>query len=139
MSSLKIKYFDCPLQFKTFEKEYLKIVKNVCLKGIYILGEDLNKFEENLAKFLGVKYAIGVSNCTDALLLSLYASGIRPGDEVITVSHTFIATIEVIRFLGAKPILIDINDDHDMDIDLLNQSVQNINKNLPEHLDLQGV
>ncbi|MEF9427291.1 MAG: DegT/DnrJ/EryC1/StrS family aminotransferase, partial [Candidatus Mariimomonas ferrooxydans] len=132
---LKIKYFNYPLLFKGYEKEYIKIINDTLSRGAYILGEDLKTFEENLAKFLGCKFAIGVSNCTDAMLLSLIAAGLKPGDEVISVSHTFVATIEVITFLRAKPVFVDIADDHNMDVDLVEAAVTPRTKAImPVHL-----
>jgi dTDP-4-amino-4,6-dideoxygalactose transaminase len=119
----KVKFFDYPLQFKTKEKEYMEIIHNTLSRGAYIFGEDSTKFEENLAHFVGTKYAIGVGNCTDALLLSLKAAGIGPGDEVITVTHTFVATVEVIKFLGATPVFVDIADDHNMNVDLVEVAI----------------
>ncbi len=119
IENLKVRFFDYPLQFKKYEKKYMEVIKRTFEKGAYILGEDLEVFEKNLAKFVGAKYAIGVGNCTDALLLSLLAAGIGPGDEVISVSHTFIATIEVIKFVGATPVFVDISDDHNMNVDLV--------------------
>ena len=119
----KVKFFDYPLQFGVNKEKYLNIIEDTLTRGAYILGEDLERFERNLAKFINVKYAIGVSNCTNALLLSLHAAGIGPGDEVISVSHTFVATIEVIKFLGATPILIDISDDHNMDAEKIEAAI----------------
>lgn len=120
---LKIRFFDYPLQFKVYESEYINIIKDTLSRGAYILGEDLKNFEENFARFAGAKYAIGVSNCTDALLLSLYAAGIGQGDEVISVSHTFVATIEVVKFLGAHPVFVDIADDHNMNVGLVETAI----------------
>lgn len=119
----KVRFFDYPLQFKIHEKEYMEIIRGTLTRGAYILSEDLKRFEENFAEFVGTKYAVGVSNCTDALLLSLYAAGIHPGDEVITVSHTFVATVEVIKFLRAIPVFVDITDDHNMNIDLVESAI----------------
>lgn len=119
----KVKFFDYPSQFRPYEKEYMKIIQDVLSRGAYILCEDLERFEENLANFVGAKYAIGVSNGTDAILLSLLAVGVGPGDEVITVAHTFVATVEVIKFLGAKPVFVDIADDHNMDVDLVEEAI----------------
>src|SRR5574341_115015 len=96
----KVRFFDYPVQFKAHEKEYMEIIHSTLSRGAYILGEDSTRFEENLARFVGTKYAIGVGNCTDALLLSMKAVGVGPGDEVITVTHTFVATVEVIKLLG---------------------------------------
>jgi dTDP-4-amino-4,6-dideoxygalactose transaminase len=124
----KVKFFDYPLQFKAHEKEYLKIIHNTLSRGAYILGEDLTRFEENLARFVGSKYAIGVGNCTDALLLSAKAAGIGPGDEVITVAHTFVATVEVMKFLGAVPVFVDIADDHNMNVELVEATLSSKTK-----------
>ncbi len=120
---MKVKFFDYPLQFKIHEKEYMEIIKNVLSRGHYILCEDLKRFEENLAHYVGTTYAVGVGNCTEALLLSLLAADIRLGDEVITVAHTFVATAEAIKFLGAKPVFVDIAEDHNMNVDLVEAAI----------------
>jgi len=131
----KVSFFDYPLQFKAYQAEYIEIIEDVLSRGQYILGEDLKRFEENLAEFVGTRFAIGVNNATEALLLSLYAAGVGPGDEVISVSHTFVATIEVIKFLGAKPVLIDISDDHNMNIELVEDAITDKTKAvIPVHL-----
>lgn len=131
----KLKFFDYPLQFEIYEKKYIEIIKETLSKGAYILCDDLKKFEEDFAKFVGTKYSVGISSCTDALLLSLYAAGIGLGDEVITVSHTFVATVEVIKFLGAIPVFVDIADDHNMNIDLVESAINSKTKAIiPVHL-----
>lgn len=95
-----------------------------CLKnGNLILREEVSKFEDNLAKYTGTKYGIGVGSGTDALFLSLRALGIKEGDEVITVSHTFIATIQGIIHCGATPILIDVGKNELMDVSLIEQAI----------------
>jgi dTDP-4-amino-4,6-dideoxygalactose transaminase len=76
----------------------------------FILGDEVKKFEEEVVSYTGSKHAIGVSNCTNALLLSLRALGVGPGDEVITTPFTFIATAEVIAIIGAKPVFCDIEE-----------------------------
>ena len=119
----KVKYINYPKHFQNHKKYYLKIIQETLEKGDLILREQLRSFEQNFAKFCGTKYAIGVSNCTDALFLSLYAAGIQPGDEVITVSHTFVATAAVIHQLGAKPVLVDIRDDHNMNVNLIEKVI----------------
>ncbi len=75
------------------------------------LGKNVQQFEKDFAQFCGVNHAIGVSSGTDAIELILRAAGIGPGDEVITVSHTFIATIEAILLCGARPVFVDITPD----------------------------
>lgn len=91
-----------------------------CVKdGKLILREEVVEFEKNLANYVGTKYAVAVNSGTDALFLSLKALGIGPGDEVITVSHTFIATIQAIVHCGATPVLIDVGTDELMDASLI--------------------
>ena len=119
----KVKFFDYPVQFTEHEEEYTKIFREVCGKGAFILGEEVERFEDEFAAFVGAKHAIGVGNCTDGLLLSLHAAGVGTGDEVISVSHTFVATIEVMQFLGAEPVFADITDDHNMDVDLVEKLI----------------
>ena len=116
---MKVPYFDYPLIFKSHEREHMDIIHSTLSRGAYIMGEDIERFEENLARFTGSRFAVGMGNCTDALLLALHAAGVGPGDEVVSVSHTFVATIEVIKFLGATPVFIDIAEDHNMDVDKL--------------------
>ncbi len=131
----KVNFFDYPLQFNAHEEEYIKIIRGVFSRGAFILGEDLVRFEGNFAEFVGSEFAVGVSCCTDAMLLSLYAAGVGPGDEVISVSHTFVATIEVIKFLGAKTVFVDIADDHNMGVDLVESAITPKTKAIiPVHL-----
>lgn len=118
-----VQYFDYPAQFLGQQSAYMEIIQDVLSKGSYILGEDLARFEKNLALFAGSKFAVGVSNGTDSILLSLLAAGIGPGDEVISVSHTFVATIEVVKLLGATPVFVDIADDHNMNVKLVENAV----------------
>ncbi len=99
-------------QFRSKEKKIIQSIKSVLKSNKYILGPQVEKFENKFSKFIGSKYAIGVSNGTDALKISLKAIGIKKGDEVITPSHTAIATISAIVDSGAKPIFVDINKDY---------------------------
>lgn len=80
----------------------------VILSGWVTQGPEVASFEQEFANYVGAKYACAVSNCTAALHLSLLAVGIKPGDEIITVSHSFIATASSIRYCGAVPIFVDI-------------------------------
>jgi dTDP-4-amino-4,6-dideoxygalactose transaminase len=124
----KVKFFNYPIQFKAHEKDYMSIINDTLARGAYILGEDLDKFEKNMAGFLGCGFAIGVGNCTDALLLALCAAGVGPGDEVISVSHTFVASVEVVKMLGATPVLVDIADDHNMNVELVEGAISSKTK-----------
>mgnify|MGYP001568891966 CR=1 FL=1 len=98
------------------KKEIDKAVLNCLSQGELTLRQEVWNLEKNIAKFVGTKYCVGVASGTDALFLSLLALGIGKGDEVITVSNTFIATIQAIVHTGATPILIDVEGDELMDI-----------------------
>ena len=101
--------------YQQHRQEILKAIDRCYTNGDFILRKDVKIFEKKLANFIGVKYAVGVNSGTDALRLSLEALNIGKGDEVITVSHTFIATIEEIVHVGATPVLIDVKEDGLMD------------------------
>ena len=103
-----MEFLDLKKQYKLIKKEIDAAIKRVLKSGHFIGGEEVEKFEKEVAKFCGTKYAIGVNSGTDALFLSLKALGIDKGDEVITTPFTFIATAEVIVNTGAKPVFIDI-------------------------------
>src|SRR3990167_10049690 len=105
-----------------FKKEYASIkseidqaIKRVLKSGWYILGKEVESFEQNFAKYNGVKYCVGVANGLDALQISLVALGIGKGDEVITVSNTAVATVLAITSVGAKPIFVDVDNYFQMD------------------------
>jgi dTDP-4-amino-4,6-dideoxygalactose transaminase len=112
-----VPFFNYPHLFKSHEDDFVRIFKDVGYRGAYILQKDLRDFEENLAKFAGTKYAIGLANGTDAIWIALMAAGIGKGDEVIFASHTYIATAASIHFVGAIPIPADCKEDHMLDPD----------------------
>lgn len=119
----KVPFVNYPAHYRSMEAEIDAAIKEVLVNGDLILRRHVREFEEGMASFLGVKHCIGVHCCTDALHLSLRAAGIGPGDEVITVAHTFVATIAAIVHSGATPVLVDIADDFNMDPDLLEDAV----------------
>ncbi len=131
----KVRYIDYPQQYQKMRNEILQAVDTVLSKGDVMLRQQLRDFENNLAAFVGTKYAVGTSNCTDALHLTLRAAGIKSGDEVITVSHTFVASAAAIHHSGATPVLIDIGDDHNMNMDLADAAINSRTKAImPVHL-----
>lgn len=131
----KVRFIDYPAQFRKMEREVMGTIRTVLSRGDLILRQQLRDFEEHLAAFVGTKYAVGVSSCTDALHLTLRAAGVGPGDEVITVSHTFVATAAAIHHAGATPVLVDIGDDHNMDVDLVEAAISSRTKAIiPVHL-----
>ena len=88
------------------------------------LGPAVAEFEEKIAKYCGSKYAVGISSGSDALIISLMALGIGAGDEVITTPFTFIATVEVILEMDAKPVFVDIEEDtYNLDISKVERAV----------------
>jgi len=100
------------------KRQYLKIkdevdaaVLNVLESSMFIGGSEVNNFANNLSKYLGVKHVIPCANGTDALQIALMALDLKPGDEVITPSFTFIATTEVIALLNLKPVFVDVDKD----------------------------
>lgn len=99
-------------EFKEHRNEILDAITKVLDNGNYILGPEVDKFEKSFASFCNVKYSIGVNSGTDALIFAMRALNIGPGDEVISVSHTAIATISAIIATGATPVLVDIEPDY---------------------------
>lgn len=106
---MKVPFIDLQRQHNPIKKELMDAFEKVLDSGQFILGDEVKNFEHEIASYIGVNYAIGVSNGTDALLLSLASLGIGPGDEVITTPFTFFATAEIIAILGAKPVFCDID------------------------------
>lgn len=121
--SYKVPFVDYPTHYRRLKSDIDSAIEECLSRGDLIMREQLRRFEENIASFVGVKYAIGVNSGTDALHLSLLAAGIGKDDEVITVAHTFVATVAVIVHCGAKPVLVDIADDYNMNIDLLEKAI----------------
>ncbi len=96
-------------QYKKIKKEIDEAALRVIASGQYILGKEVSEFENEIARYLNVKYAVGCASGTDALMVAMMALGIGPGDEVVTTPFTFAATTETIVLLGAKPIYVDID------------------------------
>lgn len=99
---------DLTRQFELIGDEVRAAIERVLPGGRYVLGPELIAFEQEYAAFCGTRYAIGVSNGTDALQLALAACDVGPGDEVITVPNTYIATVFAISYLGALPVFVDV-------------------------------
>ena len=119
----KVPFVGYKLQYQNLKSEIDKTIQDVLWRGDLILRQDIEEFEKNLAHFLGVKYVVGVNSGTDALIFTLKAAGIGSGDEVITVSHTFVASIASIIHSGAKPILVDVKEDFTMDVEKIEEVI----------------
>ena len=98
-------------QYNEIEEQIEQTVSRVLKSGWFILGQELEKFEREFAGYIGAKFAVGVNSGSDALLLAVQALGIGDGDEVLTVSHTFISTVDCIVRNGARPVFVDIDPD----------------------------
>ena len=108
MNEIKIPILDLTTQYQAIQGEIQTAINRVLESGRFILGEEVTQFEQTVAKYLGVKHAIGVNSGTDALIISLRSLGISKGDEVITTPFSFFATAEAISRVGATPIFVDI-------------------------------
>ncbi|OFX23523.1 MAG: transcriptional regulator [Bacteroidetes bacterium GWA2_31_9] len=123
-------------QYERIKNEVDNAIKNVIDTTAFINGGDVQLFQRNLEKYLNVKHVIPCANGTDALQIALAALDLKPGDEIITVSFTFVATVEVISLLGLKPIFVDVNkNDFNLNIDLLEKAITPKTKAIiPVHL-----
>lgn len=106
---MAVRFFNPSKDYKKYKKEIDSEIKRVLEAGDLILRADGEKFEQDFARFVGTKYAVGLNSGTDALYLSLWALGIKAGDEVLVPSHTFVATAQVVAQLGATPVLYENN------------------------------
>lgn len=106
-----IKSNDLNLEFKSISTEMMTAIEAVLHQGNYILGQQVEEFEKEFSEYINVKHTIGVNSGTDALFIAINALGIGLGDEVITVAHTFISTVDAITRNNATPILVDIDKD----------------------------
>ncbi len=128
MSSKSVPFFNYPWVYKQHENEILKKMQDVMEKGAFILQSELEQFEENLRNFLNVKYAYGVADGTNALIIALITSGIKPGDEVIIPSHTYIASAASIHYSGATPVPVECGKDHMLDVESAAKAISNNTK-----------
>ncbi len=117
-----VKYSYLQKQFSNSSDLWRKLKKFV-ETGDFTLGRELSKFENNFAKVIGTKYAVGVNSGTDAIKLSLKVLGVKEGDEIITAANTFVATVGAITEIGAKPIFVDCDDTFCMNVDHVERKI----------------
>ncbi|MBM4133220.1 MAG: DegT/DnrJ/EryC1/StrS family aminotransferase [Nitrospira sp.] len=108
---MNVPLLDLKAQFRGIKKEVMDAVETTCEEQAFVLGSRVAELEQALASYVGASHAVGVASGSDALLLSLMALGVEPGDEVITVPFTFFATAGAVSRLGAKPVFVDIRPD----------------------------
>jgi dTDP-4-amino-4,6-dideoxygalactose transaminase len=108
-----IAFFDLKRQTSSMQAEIVEAVERVLASGWFILGPEVEKFEQEFAAYIGVQHAIGVGSGTDALVIALRALGVgaNVNDEVITVPNTAVATVSAIELAGARPVLVDVHPD----------------------------
>ena len=131
-----IPFLDLQAQYRSIKREIDGAITRVVDSAQFVLGPEVTAFEERFAAYCGVRHCVAADSGTSALHLALLAAGIGPGDEVITVSMTFVATTAAILYCGAKPVFVDIDPDTwTMDPDLLEAAVTARTKGiLPVHL-----
>jgi dTDP-4-amino-4,6-dideoxygalactose transaminase len=111
MTEPRVPFVDMQARLRPLRDEILAACARVIDSGVFVMGPEARMLEEEFAAFCGVEHGVAVANGTAALQLALLALGIGPGDEVITVANTFIATAEAISALGATPVLVDVEPD----------------------------
>lgn len=119
----RVPFVDAKTHYRRLKSEVDFAITDTLAKGDLVMRQQLLDFEQHLAEFVGVKYAVGVNSGYHALHFSLLASGVGAGDEVITVGHTFVASVSAIVHTGAKPVLIDVREDYNMDPELIEAAI----------------
>ncbi len=133
---MPIPLLDLVAQFENIRDEATGAIQNVLQKANFILGEEVEWFEDKFADFCGAGHCVSVSSGTEALHLTLRAMEIGPGDEVITAANSFAATPFAIAHTGATPVFVDVKaDDFNLDVDLLEEAITSRTKAIiPVHL-----
>lgn len=119
---MRVPYVDIAAQFRG-NPDYRRAIQEILDSGQFVLGPAVEEFERNFARLCGVKRAVSVANGTDAIFLALKLRGVGPGDEVITVPNTFLATVGAIAACGAFPRLVDVREDYNIDPSALRRAV----------------
>jgi dTDP-4-amino-4,6-dideoxygalactose transaminase len=131
-----VPFVDLKTQCNELTPEIMPAIENVIRRAAFILGAEVDEFEEKFADYCDSSYCVSVASGTDAIHLALRAVGVGPGDEVITAGNSFVATTFAISHTGATPVLVDINhSDHNLNVDLIEQAISPRTKAIvPVHL-----
>src|SRR6267154_2792215 len=108
MANIKVPYLDLKAQYKGIKPEIDAAIARVLDSGQFVLGTEVAGFEEEFAAYCGAAECIALNSGTSALHLALLAAGVGPGDEVITVPFTFVASVAAVIYAGSRPVLVDI-------------------------------
>lgn len=119
----RVRFVNPARNYRMIKDEIDAAYFDVMSNGELIDRRHLRQFEENLARFVGTKYAVGLNSGYDALHMSLRAAGIGPGDEVIVPAHTFVATCSAVVNVGATPVLVDVGKDFNINCDLIEEAL----------------
>jgi dTDP-4-amino-4,6-dideoxygalactose transaminase len=111
LSLVDVPLLDLRAQYRPIRAEIMAAIESTCDEQAFILGKRVADLEQDVQRYVGAAHAVGVASGTDAILLSLMACGVGPGDEVVTVPYTFFATAGSISRLGARPVFVDIKPD----------------------------
>jgi dTDP-4-amino-4,6-dideoxygalactose transaminase len=131
---MNIPYVDLSYKKKT-KKKIISVFNKILNSGEYVGGNEIKKFEENIAELCETKYAVSLNSGTDALTLALYVLGVKRGDEVITPPNSFIASTAAIVHIGAKPVFADVLEDQNIDPENINKLITKKTKVImPVHL-----
>ena len=131
----KVPFVNPSANYLLIKDEIDKAYFEVMSKGDLVYRHQLKSFEDNLAKFVGTKYAVGLNSGYDALHLSLRAAGIGKGDEVLVPAHTFVASCSAISNVGATPVLVDVGTDFNIDVAKIEEAISKKTKGImPVHL-----
>jgi dTDP-4-amino-4,6-dideoxygalactose transaminase len=130
---MSIPFIDLKTQYRQIENRIKDNIETVLEHGAYVMGPEIGELETRLAEYTGVSRAVSCSSGTDALLMSLMALGVGPGDAVFTTPFTFIATAEVVALLGATPIFVDVDPvTFNLDADDLRRKIRHVKENRKE-------
>jgi len=123
-----VPFVDLKKRYLDEKKHLIKILDNVLKSGNLIGSKEVLSFEKNISNYLSKKYCVSLNSGTDALMMALLALGVKKGDEVITTPISFIATIGSIIHIGAKPVLVDVDDDLNIDVNKIESKITNKTK-----------
>lgn len=126
----QIPYVDLGGQFEPLKEELMAAIEEVMASGWFILGPNVEEFEQKFAELSGTKYAIGVGNGTDALSLPMKALGIGPGDEVIVPPNSYLASASSVALIGATPVFADVDENYNINPDEVRKKITSKTKGI---------
>lgn len=131
-----VPFLDLKIQYQAIKAEIQEALIKVLDSGAFILGEEVACFEREFAAYSGAKHGVALNSGTSALHLAMLSAGLQPGDEVITVPFTFVATVAAVLYTGARPIFVDVDpQSFTMDVNQIEKAITPLTKAiLPVHL-----